>query len=253
MQTNEGWFDTRSYRLRSARQKKRLVKRAFEKKLVQLDEQRDALRDKEKALPWIPLEEPYQKGWKRSFVLRDDVKRCNNAAFYETLLEKINTVQYSKDKAFKIKKRRRRKRVYETSKQLLRTFDTWDWNSRWCKLTEEERLLFYREETWLPQHRITVVKYVYAEPWRFVLQVRPHMITKVKMVDCDLEGQIERLKNYIEKNHLWHKIYKMTTGRNQSKQRSWGNPLWHRCPLKNKPLHTILDEAKEESLINQSR
>ena len=89
MHTNNGHPYALSYRLRSARNKKRdLKKEDKEKRLIQLHKQEVMLWTDRRKLPWVPLAEPYQKGWKRFFVLREDVKRSNNAGFYESLLEK---------------------------------------------------------------------------------------------------------------------------------------------------------------------
>jgi hypothetical protein len=129
MHTNNGHLHALSYRLRSARDKKRSQKEDFEKRLIQLDKRENRLRAEKQKLPWVPLSEPYQKGWKRYFVLREDVKRSKNAGFYQSLLEKINTIQYSKDEAFKVKKRRKRRNVYEVKKQAVREFDQQEWDS----------------------------------------------------------------------------------------------------------------------------
>jgi hypothetical protein len=219
MHTNNRQLYALSYRLRSARNKKRSQKENFGKRLIQLHKQEVKLWTDRRKLPWVPLAEPYQKGWKRFFVLREDVKRSNNAGFYESMLEKINTIQYSKDKDFKVKKRRMRKRVYEVEKQFLREFNEWEWNSSRLRLTEDEKAFFYRKETPGPKNKYIIVKYVYTEPWRFVLQIRPHMITHMKMIDEDLEREVQLLENYIERNDLRHKMIKMTKGRKQNQRR----------------------------------
>ncbi|HMI62151.1 MAG TPA: hypothetical protein VK518_14625 [Puia sp.] len=215
--------------------------------MVQLHKQQIRLWIKKKSLPWIPLSEPYQKGWKRSFVLREDVQRSNNAAFYQSLLEKINTIQYSKDKTFKIKRRRRGKKVSEVKKQFVHEFWEWEWNSSKLKLTEDEKRLFYRKETPSPKHRYTIVKYVYTEPWRFILRISPHIITHAKMVDEDLEQEIQLLGNYVQNNYLRHKIYKIHKGRKQNQRRFYNvKPKYD--PIKNMSIHTILEECKKENL-----
>ena len=78
MHTNNGQLYALSYRLRSARDKKRSQKEDFEKRLIQLDQEEDRLRAEKHKLPWVPLSEPYQKGWKRYFILREDVKRSKH-------------------------------------------------------------------------------------------------------------------------------------------------------------------------------
>ena len=62
-------------RLKTKRQKKRLVKEDFEKQLIQLNKLQDELWEKKRCLPLVPLAMPYQKGWQRYFVLREDIAR----------------------------------------------------------------------------------------------------------------------------------------------------------------------------------
>jgi hypothetical protein len=47
---------------KSARRKKRLVKKDFDKKLIQLSKRRQELSDQIWSLPPVILKEPYQKG-----------------------------------------------------------------------------------------------------------------------------------------------------------------------------------------------
>ena len=234
-----------SYRLKTARQKKRAQKGDLEKKLIRLDELRAKLRYDKDHLPWVPLAEPYQKGWKRFFVLREDIRRSNDADFYQTLLDKINTVHYSRDKAFRKRKRRMRRYVYTVETQALREIQVWEWNSPKFKLTEREKMLFFRYERWCPQGKYWKVSYVFAEPWRFVLRIKPHMITEQRMIDANLEAVLQRLKNYIERSNLGGKIYKLT--RSQRGRWNWheGVKPRYKHPFINKPLRIILAECKE--------
>ncbi|WP_294960475.1 hypothetical protein [uncultured Flavobacterium sp.] len=98
-------------RFRSKRRKKRLVKEDFEKHLIQLRKLEVELWEKRKNLPLVPLKIPYQKGWQRNFKLRDDVARSAEAEFFRNLLEKINTWQFSPEKSFKRKKKRKREKA----------------------------------------------------------------------------------------------------------------------------------------------
>lgn len=246
MYTDYGPLHALPYRLRSARQKRRAQKEDFAKRLIQLDKQRGRLRADKANLPWIPLPEPYQKGWKRSFILREDVRRSKYAEFYQALLDKINTVQFNTDKTFRVKTKRWGKKLSEVKTQSLQEFSISEWNSPELKLTDMEKQFFYPRETWCWQSKRIIIQYVYAEPWRFVLQVRPHMITEVKMFDADLESQIRRLDNLIENNHLNCKIYKMTRSRRASRKSRLDIKQKYRHPFNNMPLYRILEGLKEQ-------
>lgn len=205
------------YRLRSARSRKRALKKDFEKQLFRLHKEERQIRDTIWDLPWIPLEQPYQKGWKRSFVLRHDVKQSRYAAFFEELLKKINTVEYSTDKTFSRKKRRRGRKYRETRPQYLREFCEHEWNNPRCKLTDAEKQLFYKKEYWDKSGK-PYFRFTFSEPWRYVLQVRPNMITSKKMIDEELLSRERQLENYITTHQLRHKIERLTRGRKRNRK-----------------------------------
>lgn len=122
-------------RIRSARQKQRLVKTDRDKQLIRLSKRRSELWIQRRELPMVPLEKPYQRGWKRYFVLRADIAFSVRAEFYTTLLAKINTVEYHHDKTFKRKKRRKGRYGYEIKKQSLRELTPYLWESSSLGLT----------------------------------------------------------------------------------------------------------------------
>jgi hypothetical protein len=199
-------------RIKSARRKRRLVKNDRDKQLIQLDKRRAELRQQKRNLPMVPLEHPYQQGWKRLFVLRDDIKRGPLAEFYEAMLKKINTVQYHHDRSFKFKKRRKKRYGYKMLKQELREIDRYDWDNNRLKLSESEQACFTRV-SFVNSYRKSDIKYVFTEPWRFVLKVMPHMVTQVKLHDVSLQQEIAVLDNHIENNFYEPRMHRLTNGR----------------------------------------
>ena len=201
------------YRLKSARKKKRLVKTGHDKQLLRLSKRRAELWEQQRALPLVPLENPYQKGWKRYFILRADVVNSKRAEFYTTLLAKINTFEYHDDKSFKKKKRRKKRYGYEIRVQLLREFSSFCWNSSKLTLTAEEKACFTQIETYdIKTHR-EEIKYVFSEPWRYILKIGPHMITHKKLLDSDIEQELDGISRYIENNNLAPRMDRLTRGR----------------------------------------
>ncbi|MBF7090103.1 hypothetical protein IUY40_00920 [Flavobacterium sp. ALJ2] len=238
-------------RLKKKRQKKRLVKEDFEKQLIQLDKLEGELWKKKRCLPLVPLATPYQKGWQRYFVLREDIARSKEALFYKTVLEKINTVQYSSDKSFKKKKKRKRKHVYVEKLQTLKEFSESEWRSPKLALTEKEKTHFYKRERWCPNCKRYKVHYVFNEPWRYVLRVRPNMITHTKMVDAVLESEIDRIENYLIRNFLRNTIMKMKHGSVNNWRWRENKQLKYQNPLDYKQIHTVMDEYyKEKEYLN---
>lgn len=240
-------------RFKSKRRKERLAKEDFEKHLIQLRKREKELWKKRNDLPLIPLENPYQKGWQRCFVLREDVARSSEAEFYRTLLEKINTWQFSSEKSFKRKKKRKRRNVYIEKIQTVKEFSEWEWKSPKLELTEKEKVHFYKRERWCSNFKRYKIHYVFNEPWRYVLRVSPYMITHTKMVDSDLESEIQLLENYIVNLDLRNKINRLIHGSSLK----WSyyekeNPK-EISPIKNKSLHTLYQQYADEMIENHGK
>jgi len=199
--------------IKSARRKRRLVKTDRDKQLIQLHKRFKELYVQKSNLAFVPLQEPYQSGWKRFFVLRDDVKLSPRAEFYTTLLGKINTVQYDRNEAFKRKKRRRSRYGYVQTKQSLKEFSAYCWSNNKMGLTEQEMACFTCVETFDIKTKRACVNYVFNEPWRYVLKIVPHIITQVKLPDRDIETELAWIDGHIDNNHLWPRINLLTRGR----------------------------------------
>lgn len=227
MDTNELSLFIACSRLKSVRRKKRLVKKDFDRKLRALYKKERLLYKQKLNLPLVPLKEPYRKGWVRFFVVREDVARSKYGDFYQTLLDKINTFQYDHDKSFRGKKKRRKGNVYLTRVQLLKEFYIYEWESRTCKLTEQEKIYFHVTPKW-EKHRF-IQKYVFSEPWRFILKIKANMITHTKMVDSDLEKELQYIDDYFDRRNLWGKLYnirgKCANWRNDKEKEQYKNPL----------------------------
>ncbi|EDM36485.1 hypothetical protein PBAL39_12292 [Pedobacter sp. BAL39] len=215
MDTRKQTFDVLPYRLKSARRKKRLQKKDFEKQLIQLFKKRELLWQQRINLPMVPLDEPFQRGWKRDFVFREDQLRSPLAEFYQNILLKINTVQYDYDRTFKHRKtRRKQKRVYGKRVQKLAEFTVQEWEDsrKGPNFNEAESLCFQLYEAEDKKRNTLTWKYRFIEPWRFVLRIRPHIITELKMKDPELEREIRLLDNHIEGNDLYYKMERLRGG-----------------------------------------
>ncbi len=199
--------------IKSARRKRRLLKTDRDKQLIQLDKRHSKLLEQKKLLPLVLLEHPYQRGWKRFFVLRDDLKHGPKAAFHEALLKKINTIEYHQDESFKRKKRRKERYKYQLNQQLLREFSTYSWYANKVDLTDEEKACFSCVETIDIRSRQVNVKYVFIESWRYVLKVTPHIITHTRLMDADIERELSYIEDHINNHYLWPRINLLTRGK----------------------------------------
>ena len=199
-----------SYRLRTVRQKKRMQYEDFDKKLIRLAKEEHALISKQRNLGWEPLIPPVQKGWKRCFVLREDVARSKYAEFFENILVKINTYDWHYRRDFRVRKRRYGNNKYGVKGQnLLRPYG---FEFQRLGFTELEKQFFH--EVWETSYKGQLYKrYVFNEPWRFVLRVRPNMINKVRKLDVVIEKRLQEVEQYLEWNGYRGRLEKLTYGR----------------------------------------
>ena len=225
-------------RLRSLRSRKRIAQTDHEKYLRVCNKRQDVLLKQRYELPLVPLEKPYQKGYVRFFVLREDVRQGKHADFFETLLEKINTYQYADTRKFQKKKKRRGKRVYVARKQELYAFNQWEWQRALesGKFTEKERAYFARIECFNRQKDRFETYYEFTEAWRFELRVKPNMITHYRPVDVTIERELAELDKIISDHKNWgiihSKIYGGSYSWNQYQKRYDPKEKYKHIPLK---------------------
>ena len=227
------------FRLQTVRRKKRMQHEDFEKKLFGLHKERNELYKQQRALGWIELHPPVMRGWKRFFVLREDVAKSKHGSFFEGILQKINKVEYSSRKDFKIKKRKAGRKIYVAKKQELFLPD--DFWFKKLNFNEKEAPFFevrYVKEKW---RKDLVKRYVFTEPWRFVIRIRPNIITKVRVKDVEIERRISEINDFIDRGGFSGKLNRLLTG---SFKWRWDEKekIQERNSLKNKPLQQILEE-----------
>jgi hypothetical protein len=235
--------------LPSERWKIRRIRTARDKELRRLDKECRHVSELIRNLGYEELNPPIQRGYKRLFVLTEETKRSSKADFYQGILDKINTIWYSpvktfnKDRKRKIAKWRYRRRA----EQLLQEPDEWAFGKS-GKFTEEEAQLFHRIDYYSYPSKRWMVKYVFCEPWRFVLRVRPNMITKVKRKDLVLEQYQDELESQRDRN--WGRLVKIWGGNTNSwntyQKQYIPKEKYKYNPVKNKNLWEIMEEYKEE-------
>lgn len=197
-------------RLKTERTKIRLREKDLEKQLIQLYKRLRHIRKEQYNLGYIDLVPPFQKGWKRFFVLRDDVLKSEDAVFFQLLLDKINTMQFSFRKDFKVKQKQKGKKVFVEREQSFPVIELYELKK--IKLTEKEQTYFYFDLkynlNWKEWRKVLVFK----DPWRFVLKVSPNMITKVRIIDPALIKEECEIENHLKKNNLNYKMWKIMNG-----------------------------------------
>ena len=228
------------YKLKTARQKKRDVKTGEEKKLLRLNREHIQIRRQQRDMGFIVLDPPIIKGWKRYFVLREDVTRSKEAIFYQNILDKINTTEYCKRKDFKKKPKFSRKRKnWELIEQTVMAPEHKDFVK--MNFSEKEKALF--EEKFI-KHKLKnelIKVFVFKEQWRFVLRVRQNIITKVKAVDAELKKRENEIWDYLMCSNKWDQLSHLL-GNRVSRWKKWGRRPKGKYDYKKKFLEDFLEE-----------
>ena len=238
-----GWNELLSYRLTTARQKKRRQKEDFDKSLLELHWEQQNLWEQQRNLGWEPLLPPIQKGWKRTFILQEEVAGSKHAEFFENILQKINTVDWSWRKEFVVKKRKRGRKIYVEKVQHLLQPDEWKFSK--LNFSPAEKQFFHAEDFYDRWGQGPKYRFVFNEPWRFVLKVKPNMIDKIRKMDGELESRLKEIENYLQGNCYKKKMWKLAEGRSQNTGLANGEK--HKCIFKNKPFTSLLDHIREEN------
>ena len=205
--------------------------------ILALDRERQRISKSSDYKTVVPLDEPYQKGWKRLFVLRPEVQQSSKAEFYQQILNTINTVQYHYDQSFKKPKRKGRwHKYYFDELPKLQAIEEYYWGAKKPPFSEEQRACFNKVKFWDESYYRWEYKYVFTQPDLFTVAVLPHMVTTVIIGDALLEQRLawidDHIKGFAQENRLrsmkggWYKYWK-----------SWVyiEKLKNVNPLKNKP------------------
>ena len=230
------------YIKKSARRKKRLVKKDFDKQLIRLSKRRQQLSDQIRSLPPVILKQPYQKGWVRLFVLQRDTQQSDQAEFYQALLDKINIPCWHYDRSFKRRKIRKGNYIYfDPADQKLRELSFDEFHGRRFNLSDEEKVCFCHKEVWNIQYRKYEIMFTCAQTWRFELKIQPHIVYATERIDELLAQEMSEIENRVDNHNLQPRMWKLMGGSN----RYWGDyqePAKFNNELKNKPMYSSKDE-----------
>jgi hypothetical protein len=157
------------------------------------------------------LSKPVFWGYKREFVLRDDVALRNDASKWRSLLVLLQNEQFSKRKDFKV--RRRPSRKWLTREHRLKTFSTWDFERK----IPNKFKVYFRFYNAAGRRR-----YYFIHPWMMVSRRIKEYNTHRKLLNPEIEWELSYLKDRIDQN-LYRQTYSKMKGRGFS-YRGWNRP-----------------------------
>ena len=160
---------------------------------------------------WIDVE-PYQRGWVRSFVLRDDAKNRTDAREMQQVLDKINNTVYCNNEKFLHRNWKTGK--MEPIPQRPKYLNDAEYNA----LTEKQKS-FFEQRTWIA-NKVTVAGrgnsaekkyvtgYVFRNDFYLVFKIEPNIVTEHWIPNQEIESRYGELSSHFEKNGLWGKFNK---------------------------------------------
>ena len=222
-------------RLKSKRRKKRLQKLDRDRQLRRMDAELRKLYEQETELGYIELDKPIPWGWRRSYVLREDVARSNDAAFYQKILDRINSTELCRRKDF-MQRCRKTKKLKPIMQHTL-----WLSQEQFTKLgfTDKERMLFeYKWVRYPNGYKYRV--YVYLNEWQFEFKVHKHFITHKKVHNNILQQRISELEKVVQRYDIRCKLMSI-----------YGHSRMSEHNYKYEVMEKDLDRSLKDYLLNR--
>ncbi len=203
----------------SHRQNKRLTIESADKKLIRMRKRMFELWSIRRKLPYIPLDKPIQRGFKKSYVLREAESRRKDARDLSRILGVINHTIYCKNEDFKSKKYHNNQ--MEDIPHTLRHIP----DNQWDKLEWPDHYKkWFTYETRTKQGAFgthyEVKGYYFKFPWMFEPKTSPNFITHVQEVDPNVESEIKEINQYFDNHNGWPRLGKLS-GTNNNKWRQF--------------------------------
>ena len=187
-----------------ARREKAWRKKEGDRALIHLEKERQELWQMIREAPLRKLEEPFQRGWVRYFVLSDEAFRRKDSDRFLALLEYVQNRQYSRDGKF-LKRPHWKSRRLRPRKHFLRMFSV---RATLRQKMPEELLSYLMTQNRRPvatQARLRElllsgfggqirVRY----PQYYLRVVEPYLITHVRVALPDVERRLAEVDGILE-------------------------------------------------------
>lgn len=180
-----------------------------EKRLLQLERETYRLHQATRVAPVVPLEQPYQRGWVKTFILRDDVLRRPDVAIFRTVLAAVNNRVHSRNREFT---------AANGQHMVLRPRMIRD--GAWRKLgwfASHRRLFSYGHWpedidgwSWTPlRRRRLVLGYRLASDWWLREDIQPLMVTHRKVDLPDVKARLAEIESFMTATCGWARVRRL--------------------------------------------
>ena len=192
----------------------RLVRRQIEDKDKILIRHAKRLRELgrlRRSMEPVPLPHPIQRGFKRSFKLRDDIARRRDAHNFVRILGEINQTVYSRDGSFKVRKFHNKQLEDVPHRLALISVHRWEklnWPTslkKWFTLKETNIATGYRRYSYAKG-------YSFDYPYFFDTKTEPHFVTHSKPINPNLEREEAEIEAFMDHHQGWRRLGKLHGG-----------------------------------------
>lgn len=177
---------------------KRKDKEAFQRSFLRLQKEDNELRQQARGLGFIQLDPPRRHGWEKFFVLREDIKRRNDANIIQNLLNKISKSVTSKKRDFKHYSYEQNRIIVlnpELTPMLQKDFN---------KLSEQEKKYFYP----CYSYKYNEIRYKFLNDYFFITKVKPYYLTQIKIFDREIVSREKEIENRFQIYQGWRILHK---------------------------------------------
>ncbi len=165
--------------------------------------------------PLVKLEKPYQNGWTKYLVLRDDYTRRADAHIYIEILKEIGEECFCRKMDFK----NYNGQEYGPQLRIVgkNEWEALGWTPQHRKHFEFGR--FRRDRYFGMTWGGNIEGYRMIKPFFLEEAIKPHFITHVKTIFPEVESRISFIRNKFKNNQLWNR-YDYLKGRKRQ-SRDW--------------------------------
>jgi len=220
------------------------TREAKDKELIRCEMELRELWKIQRHAPKHKLDEPRFAGYKKFFVLRDDVARRKDAQTFHEILNLVNDCIISKNEHFVT-----RERIPGTNKYIerirtpeLRGITTQRWEK--LNLPKHIKKWFRLSGRWIKHPYGNFVyeqkRWHFDLPWMFVHKTEPHYITEIPTIYPEIEAKEDEIRKRMQGLGGWHRLAHLKGQRHHCRD-EWGLSI-----LKHNELNKLnLQEIKE--------
>ncbi len=149
----------------------------------------------------VKLEEPIQRGWRRTYAMTEQALRRHDSETLAEILAVINTVKLCRRSDFQTHEYRGR-RLVEIEQPLRFIHDR-----EWYRCGLPERWFGYFDIRHYSEWGRPAFRADFAFPKLFELRIEPYMVSELALPDPSIETRIEELRRFLDLKGGWNRWY----------------------------------------------